>query len=76
LADLLVPGTPLGGDVDAGELPEPELGDMRAGSVAARNEGKALVLQRVERSDDVARSFDSGRIASGPTRTKPLYITG
>src|SRR5262245_30553241 len=41
LADLLVPGTFLLADVDAGGLPEVEFGDMGARAVAARDEGRA-----------------------------------
>ena len=53
-------------DVDAGDLPEIELGGMRAGLVAARDEGGALGLDRLERGDDVLGALDAGRIALRP----------
>ena len=40
-------------DVDAGDLPEVELGLVGAGLVAARDEVGALGLDRAERGDDV-----------------------
>src|SRR6516225_6079752 len=62
LADLLVPGTLVLADVDAGGLPERELGDMRARAVAAGNEGRALGLDRLQRLGDVGHAFDAGGI--------------
>src|SRR5262249_25476400 len=54
LANLLVPGTLVLADVDAGGLPERELGDMRARAVAAGNEGRALGLARRPPREELA----------------------
>ena len=63
LANLLVPGTFLLADVDAGGLPEVEFGDMGARAVAARDEGRALGLDGLQSLGDVAHALDAGRIA-------------
>src|SRR6185312_16301325 len=63
LPDFLVPGTLVLADVDAGDLPEIDLGLMRARLVAARNEIATLRLDRAERGNDVLRSLDARRIA-------------
>ena len=62
----LVPGPLVGaGDVDAGGLPERELGGVRAGLVAARDERRALALIVFSAGDDVL-ALDAGRIALRP----------
>jgi|GraSoiStandDraft_25_1057303.scaffolds.fasta_scaffold706590_2 hypothetical protein len=38
-------------DVDAGGLPKVELGDVRAGAIATRDERCALVLDGLERRE-------------------------
>src|SRR5215467_1719076 len=63
LADLLVPGTFLLADVDAGGLPEVEFGDMGARAVAARDEGRALGLDRLQSLGDVGHALDAGGVA-------------
>jgi hypothetical protein len=50
-------------DVDAGSLPKIELGDVRAGAIAARDERRALVLDGLERRDDILAAADAGEIA-------------
>src|SRR5262249_51622635 len=63
LADLLIPGTFLLADVDAGGLPEVEFGDMGARAVAARDEGRALGLDGLQSLGDVGHALDAGRVA-------------
>ena len=53
------------GNVDGGGLPQRKLGRMGAGLVAARHEGRGLVLDRGQRRDDVLAALDAGRIAVG-----------
>src|SRR5262245_61293224 len=62
LADLLVPGTFLLADVDAGGLPEVEFGDMGARAVAARDEGRALGLDGLQSLGGVGHTLDAGRV--------------
>src|SRR6516165_2679842 len=62
LPDRLVPGMPIRLDVDIGRLPEVELGDVRAGAVTARDKRRALLLDRLERRNDVLAAVDAGRI--------------
>ena len=53
-----------------------ELGDMRAGVVAARDERRRLGLDGLERGDDVLAPLMPAGSLFGPIRTKSLYITG
>src|SRR6185312_6796332 len=64
LADRLVPGALVVLDVDAGRLPQLELGDVRARAVATRDEGLRFGLDGAQRLDDVRRPADAGRIAA------------
>src|SRR5262249_24026698 len=63
LADRLVPGALSLLDIDVGELPEIELGEVRAGTIAAGDERRALVLDGLERRHDVLAAVDAGGIA-------------
>src|SRR5215212_9038141 len=63
LPDRLVPVVLSLLDVDASHLPEGELGDMRAAAIAPGDERRGLVLDRLERRDDVVAALDAGRIA-------------
>src|SRR5262249_48486356 len=76
LADLLVPGTFLLADVDAGGLPEVAFGDMGARAVAARDEGRALGLDGLKASAASVIPLMPAGSLFGPIRTKSLYITG
>src|SRR5258708_40105747 len=62
LADLLVPGTFVLADVDAGGLPEVEFGDMGARAGAARGEGRAFGLDGLQSRGDVGLALDSARV--------------
>src|SRR5215467_4260543 len=75
LADLLVPGTFLLADVDAGGLPEVEFGDMGTRAVAAGDEGRALGLDRLQSLGDVGHALDAAGSLFGPIKTKSLYMT-
>ena len=67
LADLAVPRALVLGDVDAGSLPEVELGGVGAGLVAARDEGRALGLDRLAAPATMSLlPLDPGRIALRP----------
>jgi hypothetical protein len=64
LANRFVPGTFVLLDVDSGILvPERKLGDVRARAVAARNKGRLLFLDRLQRFCNVFHPFDVGGIA-------------
>src|ERR1700677_3817610 len=66
LADRFVPWTLVLIDVDAGLVPELQLGDMRAGAIAARDEGRLFVFDGPERLARVPDALDAGRIAVRP----------
>src|SRR6266436_481967 len=63
LADLLVPGALLLLDVDAGRRPKIELGHLRAGAIAARDERRAPLFDESQRRHDVLAAVDAGGIA-------------
>src|SRR5262249_38262474 len=63
LADLPVPRALILVDLDVCELPKIELGDVRAGTIAARDEGGALVLNDLERRYNVPAAVDAGGVA-------------
>src|SRR6516165_85084 len=63
LPDRLVPGMPIHLDVDIGRLPEVELGDVRAGAITARDKRRALLLDGLERRNNVLAAVDAGGIA-------------
>src|SRR5215470_3994039 len=63
LPDRLVPGMPIHLDVDIGRLPEVELGDVRAGAITARDKRRALLLDGLERRNNVLAAADAGGIA-------------
>src|SRR5258708_24126834 len=67
LADLLVPGTFVLADVDAGGLPEVEFGDMGARAVAARDEGRAFGLDGLQSLGYVGHALAACKI------TLPTY---
>jgi hypothetical protein len=50
-------------DVDIGRLPEVELGDVRAGAITARDKRRALLLDGLERRNNVLAAVDAGGIA-------------
>src|SRR5262249_48323809 len=50
-------------DVDIGRLPEVELGDVRAGAITARDKRRALLLDGLERRNNVLATVDAGGIA-------------
>src|SRR5260221_10214273 len=62
LPDRLVPGIPIHLDVDIGRLSEVELGDVRAGAITARDKRRTLLLDRLERRNDVLAAVDAGGI--------------
>jgi len=53
-------------DVDAGVLPKLQLSNMRAGTVAARDERRLFFLDSLECLGDVLHALDVGRIALRP----------
>src|SRR5262249_9528700 len=75
-ADTLVPGTCLLADVDAGDLPEVEFGDMGAGAVAARDEGRALGFDGLQSLGDVGHALDAGRVALRPDQDEIVVHHG
>src|SRR5215472_19102100 len=72
----LYQGTLVLADVDAGGLPERELGDMRARAVAAGNEGRALGLDRLQRLGDVGHAFDTSGVALRPDQDEIVIHHG
>src|ERR1051325_9467752 len=62
LTDRLVPGAVILLDLDAGRLPQCELGRMGARTVAARDESRLLGLDGFQRRLDVL-ALHAGRIA-------------
>src|SRR5579871_5893466 len=68
LADRVVPAALILIDVDARILPQSQLSHMSAGAITARNEGRALVLDRPQCLADILHSPDTGRIALRPNQ--------
>src|SRR5262249_9088665 len=63
LSDRFVPRPGLLLDVDAGGMPEIDFGNMRTGPVAARDEGRTLGLDGLQREGRLPGPYDAGGIA-------------
>src|SRR5262249_60484201 len=63
LPDRFVPRPCLLLDVDAGGMPKIDFRNMRAGSVAARDEGCTLGFDSLQRKDRVPAPLDAGGVA-------------
>ena len=66
MADRFVPGSLVLLDINASELPQIEFGEVRAGTIAARDERRTLLLDGLERRHDVLAAIDAGGIALRP----------
>ena len=65
-AGVAVPGALDPVEIDAGQLPQAQLGGVRAAAVAARDEGRPCRLDLLQRRGDVASARHSGRVVARP----------
>ena len=63
-------------DVDAGGMPKIDFRNMRAGSVAARDEGCTLGFDSLQRKDCVPAPLDAGGVALGSDNDKIVVHHG